>query len=174
MTREQAQEHFLFLVEALAEGGALRFLEERDEPLELGGGGKYSSFPCIDTDEDRLQEANDGRDQDDDIYPDDPIDIRRIQGGRYYVALPRSPTGSAMSLSAPSVASRTGGASPPAMTSARRTTWPPSPSLPSSSSGYGSSTLGLRLGEAPWSPLCSDRPRRRMTAPPSSFGNASI
>ncbi len=67
-------------------------MEERNSPLEIGGEGRYAAWPCLDTDEGRLREANGVRDEDDGIYPDDSIRICSIegQGGEYYVALPRS------------------------------------------------------------------------------------
>ncbi len=85
-----AQEHFHFFAEVLAQAGLFQFMEERDRPLTIGGSSKYSPFPCIDTDEGRLREANNERDEHDDIRRDDPIDIRPILGGQYYVALPRT------------------------------------------------------------------------------------
>lgn len=88
--KEMAQGRFRFFAEVLAQAGLFQFMEERDRPLTIGGGGKNLPFPCIDTDEDRLREANNERDQHDDIYHDHPIDIRPIQGGQYYVALPRA------------------------------------------------------------------------------------
>ena len=88
--KEMAQERFHFFAEVLAQAGLFQFIGERDRPLTIGGGGKHTPFPCIDTDEDRLREANNERDQHDDIYSDHPIDIRPIQGGQYYVAFPRA------------------------------------------------------------------------------------
>ena len=85
-----AREHFYFSAEVFAQAGLFQFREECDRPLTRGGGGKDLPFPCIDTNGDRLREANRERDQRDDIYPDHPIAIRSIQDGRYYGALPRA------------------------------------------------------------------------------------
>lgn len=88
--KERAQEGFHFFAEVLAQAGLFQFMEERGRPLTIGGGGRNLPFPCIGTDEGQLREANNERDQHDDIYPGHPIDIRPIQGGQYYVALPRA------------------------------------------------------------------------------------
>ena len=85
MTKEQAKERICFLAEVLAQAGLLQFLEEWDEPLRIG---RSPAFPVIDTDEGRLQGANEERDAG--LSYDASVDTYPIQGGLYYVAIPRA------------------------------------------------------------------------------------
>ena len=88
--KEMAQERFRFFVEVLAQAGLFQFMEERDGPIELGGGGRYLPFPCIDTDEDRLRRANRERDQQDSLEDVEfTILSIRTRTRTYYVAVLR-------------------------------------------------------------------------------------
>ena len=84
--KEINQQHFLFFAEILAQAGLFRFMEERSAPLEIGR--RRPLWPCLDTNEGRLREANERRE----AHPNESIRICSIegQGGEYYVALPRS------------------------------------------------------------------------------------
>ena len=90
--KEINQQHFLFFAQVLAQAGLFRFMEGRNAPLEIGGEGNYRPWPCLDTNKDRLREANRERDEREGIYSGKPSPICSIEvrGRKYYVALPRT------------------------------------------------------------------------------------
>lgn len=86
---EIAQECFHFLAEALAQADMFEGLELPLIVRPQHNRGRPNPFPCIHDNEEELRRLNAERDQRDDTQRD-PVIIRPIDSGRYYVALPRT------------------------------------------------------------------------------------